>query len=139
MTYRLPTLAAVTLIALWAPAARAEEKAEKKSSSGGVVHTVIFYLKDDAPSGTADAIVADCHEMLAKIPTVRHLKAGRPLEGAAATAKKDFAVGLVILFDDAAGLKTYIDHPLHKGFVAKHGKYINLSKLAGYDFVDGRK
>src|SRR6516165_9785557 len=105
MTYRLPTLAAVTLIALWAPAARAEEKAEKKSSSGGVVHTVIFYLKDDASSGTADAIVADCHEMLAKIPTVRHLKAGRPLEGAAATAKKDFAVALVILFDDAEGLK----------------------------------
>jgi hypothetical protein len=139
MLYRLSTLAVVTVLALCAPSVRAEGKAEKKGTGGGVVHTVIFYLKEGAPSGTADEIVADCHEMLAKIPTVRHLKAGRPLEGAQRPAKKDFALALVILFDDAEGLKTYIDHPLHKGFVAKHGKHIDLGKLVGYDFTDGKK
>ena len=77
--------------------------------------------------------------MLAKIPTVRFLKAGRPLANAPVPAKKDFAVGLVILFDDADGLKTYIDHPLHKEFVKKYGKHLDLTKLAGYDFADAKK
>jgi hypothetical protein len=139
MSYRLPCLAAVAVLALLAPAARAEGKADKKSEGGSVVHTVIFYLKADAPAGLSDEIVADCHEMLAKIPTVRHLKAGRPLESAPRPAKKDFAVALVILFDDAEGLKTYLDHPLHKGFVAKHGKHLDLAKLVGYDFTDAKK
>jgi hypothetical protein len=136
MPCRLPTLTACALCLLTATAARAEEKT---GAAAPLVHTVIFYLKADAPSGTADEIVADCHEMLAKIPTVRLLKAGRPLEGSSGTAKKDYAVGLVILFDDAAGLKTYADHPQHRKFVGKYLSKFDASKFALYDFLDAKK
>jgi hypothetical protein len=139
MPSRLPTLAAVAALLLSVPAAFADASAEAKSKGAGVVHTVIIYLKKDAPSGAADEILADCHEMLAKVPTVRLLKAGRSVEGAAAPAKKDYAVALMILFDDPEGLKTYINHPLHRNFIAKHGKNIDLSKIAVYDFAEGKK
>ena len=89
MTYRLPTLAAVAVLSLRErPPPVPRRRPKRRASAGGVVHTVIFYLKEDAPSGTADAILADCHEMLAKIPTVRHLKAGRPLEKAAGPRRR---------------------------------------------------
>src|SRR5256885_1804924 len=44
------------------------------------VHCVIFTLKKDAPKDEAKALVADAHELLAKIPTVRSLKIGPPAE-----------------------------------------------------------
>jgi hypothetical protein len=132
MQYRSWVLTAATLLVLGSTAARAEDK----KASAPFVHTVIFYLKADAPSSTADDIVTDCHEMLAKVPTVRSLKAGKPAEGGA--GKKDFAVGLVILFDNAADFKTYVDHPNHKKFVGKYLKHLDTSKLAAFDFVDGK-
>lgn len=136
MPCRLPTLTAFALCLLTATAARAEEK---KDTAAPLVHSVIFYLKADAPSGTADEIIADCHEMLAKIPTVRLLKAGRPLEGSSGMVKKDYAVALFILFDDAAGLKTYAEHPQHRKFVAKYLSKFDASKFAVYDFLDAKK
>jgi len=134
MKYRSPTLAAVVVALACSPAVRAEGKNEAHP----FVHTVIFYLKADAPSGTADQIVADCHAMLAKIPTVKLLRAGKPAEKSGGVTKSDYAVGLMILFDDAAGFKTYADHELHKKFVAKYRNYFD-PKTAIYDFVDARK
>ncbi len=136
MLYRLPSLAALAVLTLAVPVARAEGK---KSDSPPFVHIVIFYLKADAPGGAADEILTDCHEMLAKISTVRALKAGRPAEGTSALVKKDYAVGLTILFDDAEAYKKYTTDPLHLKFVQKYGKYFDTSKLAVYDFADGKK
>ncbi len=141
MTHRLPTATALALVFFVpAPASRADDKpAGTDAVAHPVVHVVVFYLKADSPPDTADRIVADCHDMLAKIPTVRILKAGRPTDGAPPPAKKNFSVGLVILFDDLQGLKAYINHPLHKQFVAKHLAQFDTSKLAGYDFTDAKK
>jgi hypothetical protein len=134
--YRLAVLCSIAVAALAAPAARAEDK---KDAGAPFVHTVIFYLKADVPSGVADELVADCHNMLGKIPTVRHLRAGKPSEGSSGLTKKDYAVGLMILFDDAAGFKTYADHPDHKKLVQKYFKYFDPAKLVMYDFVDAKK
>ena len=94
------------------------------------VHTVTLPLKKDAPAGTAEKIIADCHKMLAKIPTVRGVKAGRPAQqNSKDYVKTDYAVGLLVLLDDYQGLKTYIDHPLHKAFVEKYKKHIDFDTL----------
>jgi hypothetical protein len=104
------------------------------------VHTVIFHLKKDAPDGEAQALIADAHELLGKIPSVRGLRIGRPAEtGTPDLAKKDFQVGLLVLFDDYAGLKTYLDHPLHLKYVDKHIQYVDTDKLLVYDFVNQKK
>ena len=120
---------------LTAQSALVEAGGKGGAKKGNFVHTVIFYVKKDAPKSEVEALIKDSHTMLAKIPSVRSLAVGRPAEKATPkVAITDFQVGLLVRFDDAAGLQTYIDHPLHTGYVAKHKKY--WEKVAVYDFVN---
>jgi hypothetical protein len=97
------------------------------------VHTVVFYLKKDAPATETDALIADTQKLLAKIPSVRDIRVGKPADKATPVAIKDYQLGLIVLFDDVEGLHTYLDHPLHKEYVANHEK--NFEKVVVYDFV----
>jgi hypothetical protein len=123
-------------------AASATAREEQKSAAGAapLVHCVIFRMKKDAPADAVDQVIADCHKMLAKIASVRSVKAGRPAKtGTDEKLKKPFDVGLLVLCDDVAGLKAYIDDPLHKEFVAKYGKYFDIEQLQVFDFADQKK
>src|SRR5207253_2049754 len=104
------------------------------------VHVVIIQLKKDAPEEEADTLITDAHEMLAKIPSVRSLQAGKAAKSTTPNVPKhDFQVGLLIQFDDGQGLETYQKHPLHLKYVEKHSKYVEMEKLGVYDFVEPRK
>jgi hypothetical protein len=135
---------AVVAIALWAGASHFGQGAgqvESKTRKGAsYVHAVIFHVKKEAPEEEVPALIRDAHELLAKIPSVRELRAGRPAEkGTPDFAKKDFQVGLLVLFDDFQGLETYLEHPLHQKFLDRHGSHVDLEKLQVYDFVDQKK
>jgi hypothetical protein len=120
-------------------AADKKEDAPKKARAP-YVHTVVFTLKKEAPKDEAAELIADCHEMLAKIPTVRELRVGRPADkGTPNLAKKDYSVALTILFDDYDGLMTYDKSELHQKFVKKHLPHVELEKLLVYDFEDQPK
>jgi hypothetical protein len=116
-----------------------EAKPAKPAAAAPLAHVVLIKLKADAPDGAADELIADCHKMLGKIPTVRGLKAGRPAKSEGPFLKKDYDVGLLILFADEKGLKAYIDHDLHKAFVKKHAPRFAKGGLRVFDFVDGKK
>jgi hypothetical protein len=140
MKRNLLALAALAVVGmLLAGAAEKKEDAPKKTKAP-YVHTVIFTLKKDAPKDAAEAMIADCHELLAKIPSVRELRAGRPAEkGTPNLAKKDFSVALTVFFDDYDGLMAYDKHELHKKFVEKHLPHIELERLLVYDFENQPK
>jgi len=144
MIHRSPfaaaALALVASLAVAAEPAKAPPAAAPNPAAGAFVHTVIFHLKKDAPAGTADKVVADCHAMLETIPSVKGLKAGPPAPEGESTPKvalHDYDVGLIVLFDDAAGLKTYLTHETHLKFVSMYEKY--FEKVEVYDFVEGQK
>jgi hypothetical protein len=120
--------------------ANADEKAGAEKAPP-LVHTVILYLKKDAPEGEVDALIADAHELLRPIPSVRDLRAGKPAENPKPDnfTKNDYQVGLLVLFDNLAGLDAYLKHPMHLKFVDKHKKYIDFDKLLVYDFVNQKK
>jgi hypothetical protein len=125
-----------------AATANAEEKKENKASGSKAapyVHVVIFTIKKDAPDDAADKLLVDCHDLLAKIPTVRELRAGKPADKATEIAKKDYQIGLMVLFDDYDGLKTYIDHKLHQQFLERNKQFLEEKSLSVYDFIDGQK
>src|SRR5437588_11328250 len=106
----------------------------------GFVHCVIFHVKKDAPAGEAYALIADAHEMLRPISSVRELRAGKPaVKEKPDKARTDYQVGLLVLFDDVEGLNTYLNHPRHLKSVETHGKYIDMERLGVYDFVDQKK
>jgi hypothetical protein len=133
MRYNRVFGAAVAALVLGATMTQARE--EQKMAP--LVHCVIFRLKKDAPADAVDQVIADCHNMLAKIRSVRSVRAGRPAKtGTDEKLKKPFDVGLLVLCDDVAGLKAYIDDPLHKEFVAKYGKYFDIEQLQVFDFED---
>jgi hypothetical protein len=113
------------------------EKKETAAKEAPFAHVVIFQWKKDAGADAIESLIADSHEMLEKIPTVRGLKVGRPSEKKEANSAKEFQVGLLVLFDDQEGLKTYADHEEHQKYVKKHGK--NFDKVLVYDFINSAK
>jgi len=129
-------MAALVLGALaWCRPISSGMASQVKGPEGAFAHTVIFWLKKEAPAGEADALIADAHTLLAKIPSVRGLRAGKPANpGTPQYAVKDYQVGLLVLFDDQAGLEAYLKHPLHDQYVQKHGDH--LEKVVVYDFID---
>jgi hypothetical protein len=115
-------------------------RAEEKAKHASLVHTVIFYLKKDAPDSTIDALIADARESLSKIPTVRGLKVGRRCEQSKGNFNdKDFQIGLLVLFDNFEGLQTYIDHPNHKDFVKRMNEKNVIEKVVVFDFDTSEK
>jgi hypothetical protein len=111
----------------------------KPTAKAPYVHTVFFTVKKDAPEGAADALIADAHELLEKIPSVREIRSGKPAEKSSPGAQKSYSVGLVVLFDDYDGLKTYLDHELHLKYVERNLKNIDEKKLLVYDFLNPKK
>jgi hypothetical protein len=84
------------------------------------VHTVYFWIKPDAPSTAAAQLEQDCKELLSKVPTVRHLWAGRCVPSQRPVVDSSYAVGLTTVFDDAAGHDTYQAHELHLKFIERN-------------------
>jgi hypothetical protein len=127
---------ALALAGIFLAGAAVHSAAEKKVKAP-YVHTVIFTLKADAPRDAAAELLADCHDLLARIGSVRELRAGPPAEkGTPKLAKKDFSVALTIFFDDHEGLMAYDKDELHQKFVKKHLPHIDLDKLLVYDYED---
>ncbi len=120
-------------------AATDEARSDKKGQAP-YAHVVVFRMKEDAPKDAVEKAIADCRELLAKVPSVRSVRAGRPAaEGTPDVPKMQYDFALLVLFEDAAGLKAYIDHPLHVKFVQKHGPNFNMEKLQIFDFMDQSK
>jgi hypothetical protein len=107
--------------------------AAEPKANPSYVHVVVFYVKKDSPAGEKDALIADAHKLLAKVPSVRSIQAGRPAEKHTPNiAVTDYHVALLVMFDNYEGLKAYDEHPLHKEYVDKHLPHIE--KVLVYDF-----
>jgi hypothetical protein len=103
---------------------RAQLKSFEAMKKSAYVHTVIFKIRSDAPPDIHKNLAIDIPGMLGKIPTVRGIWHGRRAEEASPEfAVKDFEVAMVLLFDNADGLKRYLDHPSHVAFVEKYLKH----------------
>lgn len=97
-----------------------------------LVHVVLFDLKDDAPAAAAADLVRDAHQMLAEIPVVESVEAGRRAPAPREVHVKDYDVGLYLRLRGAADVSTYLEHPLHVGFAQKHGP--NIKRVRVCDF-----
>src|SRR5215475_7104740 len=133
-------LCGMMLTGATAMAVSAEEaKADKKTGSP-YAHVVIFRMKKDAPKDAVEKAIADCHELLAKIPDVCSVRAGRPAaKGTPDVPKTEYDFALLVLVEDAAKLDMYLKHPLHLKFVDKNGPSFDMTKLQVFDFTNQLK
>lgn len=106
--------------------------------NAGLVHVVILKLKSDAASSEVQSVIDDTNNLLSKIKSVRGVWAGKPsAKGTPDVAKDDYTVALAFVFDDAAGLKAYLDDPVHTKFADKHLKKWEAPIV--YDFEPKKK
>ncbi len=96
------------------------------------VHTVYFWLNDGVPESARTALLDDCYQYLAKIPTVRQLFAGRPAMTPRDVVDNSYDVGLTVVLEDTAGHDVYQAHELHKQFIARNKQH--WKRIQIYDF-----
>jgi Stress responsive A/B Barrel Domain len=113
--------------------AKADNNAPQEA---GLVHVVVLKAKSDTKAADIQSLIDESYSELTKIKTVRALWAGRRAEDATPDAMTDYTVSLVLLFDDAAGLKSYLNDPVHTRFTDKHLK--NWEFPVVYDFEPRR-
>lgn len=129
----------IPVVAMSSAVNAADDTSDKKGHAP-YVHAVVFRMKKDAAKDAVEKAIADCHELLAKIPAVRSVRAGRPAaKGTPDVPKMEFDFALLVLVDDADGLEKYLKHPLHLQFVAKHGPAFDMEKLQVFDFLNQSK
>lgn len=128
------------LIGVAACAVLAADAKNDKKGQAPFAHVVIFRMKKDAPKDAVEKAIADCHELLSKIPSVHSVRAGRPAaKGTADVPKMEYDFALLVLVEDDDGLQAYLKHPLHLQYVAKHGPNFDREKLQVFDFKNQSK
>ena len=121
-------------------AGSADQAKSDKKGHAPYAHVVIFRMKEDAPKDAVEKAIADCRELLAKIPSVRMVRAGRPAaKGTPDVPKMEYDFALLVLVENADGLEAYLKHPSHLKYVEKHGPNFNMEKLQVFDFLDQSK
>jgi hypothetical protein len=98
----------------------------------GLVHVVILTLKSDSSEGEIQSLIDDAYSQLSTIKTVRGAWAGKPSGKGTPDGVSDYTVALVMAFDDAAGLKAYLNDPVHTKFADRHLKKWETPTV--YDF-----
>jgi len=98
----------------------------------GLVHVVVLKAKADTATSDTQNLIDDSYSQLAKIKPVRGLWAGKPSSKGTPDAQSDYTVALVLAFDDAAGLKTYLNDSAHTKFADKYLKKFETPLV--YDF-----
>jgi hypothetical protein len=103
----------------------------------GLIHIVLLKAKTDtSTSDTSDSkskpdakadpqqkLIDDAYSQLSKIKGVRGFWAGKPsTKSSASDSNSDYTIALVSVFDDAAGLKTYLNDTVHSKFADKNFK-----------------
>lgn len=96
-----------------------------------ISHVVFVDLANPAD---ADALLADARAVLAAIPSVTAYSAGKHLDTGRSTVLGDYDVGMILGFDDTAGLNAYVIHPDHIAFVERWRP--RLTGLRVYDIAE---
>jgi hypothetical protein len=88
--------------------------------AGMFIHHVCFWLKKGTPPASHEQLIADGRSLLSKIPGVRQLWMGKPIESPREVVDGSYDVGLCVILDDDAGHDVYQHHPLHNDFIARN-------------------
>jgi hypothetical protein len=102
-----------------------------------VWHVVLFRLRTDLAQTEREAFVHALERALRDIPTIRGFRIGRRVTVGAGYEEglPDYQFCGVIEFDDLAGLRAYLDHPLHEDVGARFNT--SIEKALVYDYEMG--
>ena len=100
-----------------------------------IAHVVLFRLRGDVPLSERRALIDAYAVALRDIPSIRRARVGRRvLMGRAYEdmMRTDFPHAAILEFDDAAGVRAYLDHPAHQEISTRF--FAALGETLVYDF-----
>jgi hypothetical protein len=100
-----------------------------------IAHVVLFRLRGDVPVSERRALIDAYAVALRDIPSIRRARVGqRVLMGRAYEdlMRTDFPHAAILEFDDAAGVRAYLDHPAHQEISTRF--FAALRETLVYDF-----
>jgi hypothetical protein len=83
---------------------------------GPLQHVVLVELTDKSEIA---AMKAESDRLLPQIPSVRGYACGTPVDIGRGNVAKDYDLGIVVQFDDVAGYRDYLEHPIHVELVQR--------------------
>jgi hypothetical protein len=85
-----------------------------------VLHVVLIALRADAPPGAAQELIDDSKRLLARIPGVEDVRAGRKAADDRDVHVKDYDVALAVRLSRREDLAVYAGDVRHLELLAKH-------------------
>lgn len=100
-----------------------------------IAHVVLFRLRADVPLSERRALIDVYAVALRDIPSLRRARVGRRvLMGRAyeELMRTDFPYAAILEFDDADGVRAYLDHPAHREISTRF--FAAIAETLVYDF-----
>lgn len=104
-----------------------------------IVHLVLFRPRADLTPDQRTALASSFEAALRAIPTIRQARVGRrimtgrPYE---AMVHADYPYAAIIEFDDADGLRAYLDHPAHQQLALRFFESLEDSLIHDFEIQE---
>lgn len=105
---------------------------DKQAGSSQINHVVLFQLQDPAD---AAALQRDCAALLKPLPEVRYYACGPHVDVGRTNVTHDYALGLIVSFENQSEYDAYLKAPEHVMLVEKWKP--KFSGLTIYDIGNG--
>ena len=105
-----------------------------------IAHVVLFRPRADLSPSARTALAEVFETALREIPSIRRARVGtRVLHGRGyeALMQVDYQYAAVIEFDDADGLKAYLEHPAHQSLAAQFYSAFERALMYDFEFHEG--
>ena len=105
-----------------------------------IAHIVLFKPRANLPAEARSRLADSFTAVLREIPTIRRAHVGRRIthgRGYEALMAVDYQFAAVLEFDDAAGLKTYLEHPAHQQLGAAFFEAFEQALMYDFELGEG--
>ena len=105
-----------------------------------IAHVVLFRPRGDLSPAARHALAEAFETALREIPSIRRARVGmRVLHGRAyeALMHVDYQYAAVLEFDDAAGLRAYLEHPAHQRLASQFFEVFEHALMYDFDLKEG--
>jgi hypothetical protein len=100
-----------------------------------IAHVLLFRLRVDVPVSEQHALIDAYAMAIRDIPSIRRARVGRRVRMGRAyeeMMRPDFPYAAILEFDDAVGVRAYLDHPAHQEVSARF--FAATAETLVYDF-----
>jgi hypothetical protein len=105
-----------------------------------IAHVVLFTPRADLSADARRELVASFETALRQIPSIRRARVGTRIthgRGYETLMTVDYQYAALLEFDDAAGLKAYLEHPAHQKLGAQFFEMFEQALMYDFDLAEG--